>query len=298
MRRGKSADARGAERLVAETLATATEVGCTGTRVLRADSQFYNADVVAACRRNGTHFSVTTGMNPSIKPAIAAIPDSAWRQIRYPTGVVDPDTGEMIYNAEVAEISACTAFTDRKKAEQHTARLIVRRVRDLAKPAARGDQGELFPAWRYHPLFTDSPFAMLEAETQHRHHAVIEQVIADGKAGPLAHLPSGDWGANTAWLILWAISYNLRRARAPPNTWKSWADQPIAPAHRQRAGPSPKRKMSKDHHSPFTGGSRLRANAVRLAVCVAGQAGDRDLDGCFVGAVVEVAAYGAERHWP
>jgi hypothetical protein len=52
----------------------------------------------------------------------------------------------------------------------------------------------------------------VEAESQHRHHAVIEQVIADGKNGPLAHLPSGDWGANAAWLILWAISYNLLRA--------------------------------------------------------------------------------------
>jgi hypothetical protein len=212
LRRGKSADARGAERLVTETLATATEIGCTGTRVLRADSKFYTADVVAACRRSNTRFSITTGMNPSIKRAIAAIPDSAWRQIRYPTGVIDPDTGEMIYDAEVAEIKAYTAFTGRPKAQQVTARLIVRRVRDLAQPAADGGQGELFPAWRYHPFFTDSPFTLLDAESQHRHHAVIEQVIADGKNGPLAHLPSGDFNANAAWLILWAMSYNLLRA--------------------------------------------------------------------------------------
>lgn len=52
----------------------------------------------------------------------------------------------------------------------------------------------------------------MEAESQHRHHAVIEQVIADGKNGPLAHLPSGHFNANAAWLILWAISYNLLRA--------------------------------------------------------------------------------------
>ncbi|WP_413807676.1 transposase [Streptomyces sp. OE57] len=88
----------------------------------------------------------------------------------------------------------------------------MRRVRDLAKPATVGEQGELFPAWRYHPLFTDSPFGTLQAERQHRHHAVIEQVIADGKAGPLAHLPSGKFNANAAWLTLWAMSYNLLRA--------------------------------------------------------------------------------------
>ncbi len=88
----------------------------------------------------------------------------------------------------------------------------MRRVRDLAKPATAGEQGELFPAWRYHPFFTNSPFETLQAERHHRHHAVIEQVIADGKAGPLAHLPSGDFNANAAWLILWAMSFNLLRA--------------------------------------------------------------------------------------
>src|SRR4051812_43207076 len=75
------------------------------------------------------------------KRAIAAIGDSAWRQIRYPTGVLDPDTGEMIYDAQVAEVRAYTAFTGRPKSDQVTARLIVRRVRDLAKPATQGEQG-------------------------------------------------------------------------------------------------------------------------------------------------------------
>jgi len=64
MRRGKAADARGAPKFVSEALATAAEAGCTGTRILRADSQFYNAGVIAACRRAGARFSITTGMNP------------------------------------------------------------------------------------------------------------------------------------------------------------------------------------------------------------------------------------------
>ena len=42
--------------------------------------------------------------------------------------------------------------------------------------------------------------AMLEAEASHGDHAIIEQVIADLKAGPLAHLPSGMLSANAAWL--------------------------------------------------------------------------------------------------
>ena len=211
MRRGKAADSRGAPKFVSEALATAREAGCTGTRILRADSQFYNAKVIAACRRAGAHFSITTGMNPSIKRAIAAIPETAWQQITYPTAVPDPETGELISGAEVAEIPQYTAFASRKT-DRVTARLIVRRVRDLAKPAVAGEQGELFPVWRYHPFFTDQPAATLQAEREHRHHAVVEQVIADSKAGALAHLPSGHFHANSAWLTLWATTYNLLRA--------------------------------------------------------------------------------------
>ncbi|WP_155059096.1 IS1380 family transposase [Streptomyces blattellae] len=212
MRRGKAADSRGAPKFVSEALATAAEAGCTGVRIPRADSQFYNAGVTAACRRAGAHFSLTTGMNPSIKRAIAAIPDTAWQQITYPTAVPDPETGELISDAEVAEIPAYTAFASRKKSERVTARLIVRRVRDLAKPATVGEQGELFPVWRYHPFFTDNPAETLQAEREHRHHAVVEQVIADSKASALAHLPSGHFHANAAWLTLWAMAYNLLRA--------------------------------------------------------------------------------------
>ncbi len=160
-------------------LATAVEAGCTGTRILRADSQFYNAGVISACRRAGAHFSITCGMNPSIKRAIHTLPDQAWQQITYPTAVPDPATGELISDAEVAEIPAYTAFASHTKAERVTARLIVRRVRDLAKPAVVGEQCELFPVWRYHPFFTDQPAQILQAEREHRHHAVIEQVIAD-----------------------------------------------------------------------------------------------------------------------
>src|SRR4051794_2686798 len=53
---------------------------------------------------------------------------------------------------------------------------------------------------------------MLAAEKTHRQHAVIEQVHADLKAGPLAHLPSGSFAANSAWLVLAAIAFNLTRA--------------------------------------------------------------------------------------
>jgi hypothetical protein len=210
LRRGKAADARGAGPFTAEALAAARQAGASGTVIVRADSQFYNADVVAACRRANARFSVTVRMNPHVAAAISAIDEDAWTAIRYPDAFVDPDTGELVSDAEVAEVEY-TAFTGRRKAERVTARLIVRRVRRLNAEVSAG-QGELFTAWRYHPVFTDSPFEMLQAELQHRQHATIEQVIADGKGSALAHLPSGRFQANAAWLTLWAITHNLLRA--------------------------------------------------------------------------------------
>jgi hypothetical protein len=130
--------------------------------------------------------------------------------IRYPRAAWDDQLRRWVSDAEVAE-TQYTAFGSKKKDQQVTARLIVRRVRDLS-PRAQAGQGELFPAWRYHAIFTDSPFTMLQAEEQHRDHAVIEQVFADLTSGPLAHAPSGRFAANAAWLTLAAIAHNLTRA--------------------------------------------------------------------------------------
>ena len=63
-------------------------------------------------------------------------------------------------------------------------------------------------------MFTDSSLTMLRAESLHRGHAVVEQLIADLKHGPLAHLPSGRFPANAAWLTLAAVAHNLLRGLA------------------------------------------------------------------------------------
>jgi hypothetical protein len=177
--------------------------------VVRLDSAFYNAAVIGAIRRGGARFSVTVPMNASIRAAIAAIPGDAWTPIRYPRAIWDDQLDAWVSDAEVAEISY-TAFTS-KKGQAVTARLIVRRVRDLNKQAADG-QDELFPVWRCHAVFTDSPFELIQAEEQHRDHAIVEQVFADVTSGPLAHLPSGVFAANAAWLSIAAMTHNLLRA--------------------------------------------------------------------------------------
>jgi Transposase DDE domain group 1 len=209
LRGGNAASARGAASLAAQAIGTAREAGCTGTIVVRLDSAFYNAAVIGAIRRTGARFSVTVPMNASIRAAIAAIGEDAWTSIRYPRAIWDDQLGAWISDAEVAEVEY-TAFAS-KKGQEVTARLIVRRVRDLNKEAAAG-QDELFPAWRYHAVFTDSPFELIQAEGQHRDHAVVEQVFADVTSGPLAHLPSGVFAANAAWLSIAAMAHNLLRA--------------------------------------------------------------------------------------
>ena len=134
-----------------------------------------------------------------------------------PEAVFDEELGQWVSDAEVAETSF-TAFASRRQADRVTARLIVRRVRD-ANPAhvVANEQGELFPVWRHHAVFTDSPLPMLAAEADHRRHAIIEQVIADLKSGPLAHLPSSSFAANSAWLVLAA----WRSTCAGRSTWRS-----------------------------------------------------------------------------
>lgn len=61
-------------------------------------------------------------------------------------------------------------------------------------------------------MHTDSPFETLQAEDQHRGHAIVEQAFADWHEGPLAHLPSGRFAANAVWTVIAAIAQNLLRA--------------------------------------------------------------------------------------
>ena len=209
LRGGNAASARGAASLAAQAIGTARACGCTGTIIVRLDSAFYNAAVIGAVRRGGARFSVTVPVNSSIRAAIAAIGEDTWTPIRYPRAIWDDQLGAWVSDAEVAEVQY-TAFAS-KKGQAVTARLIVRRVRDLNKQAADG-QGELFPAWRHHAVFSDSPFELVQAEGQHRDHAVVEQVFADVTSGPLAHMPSGVFTANAAWLSIAAMAHNLLRA--------------------------------------------------------------------------------------
>jgi len=216
LRKGACGSSRGAARMVADALATVRKLRSpnspAGKVLVRADSAFYGHPTVSAAIRGGADVSVTVRLDPKIRASIAQISDKDWTTIEYTDAIYDDTTGTWISRAEVAEIPFI-AFSSRKIAEQVSGRLIVRRIPDLNVKAKDG-QDTLFDTWRFHALFTTSDLDTVTADKTHRGHAIIEQVHADLKNSALAHLPSGRFAANGAWLVLAAMAFNLTRAAA------------------------------------------------------------------------------------
>jgi Transposase DDE domain group 1 len=213
LRKGSANSARGAKRLVRDTFAIVKSLRsaeATSQLLLRADSAFYGHPTIGAAVRAGAAVSVTVRMDPKVKAAIAAIPEAAWTPIEYTDAIFDEASGRWISRAEVAEVPF-TAFASRKRPEQVEGRLVVRRIPDVNRPA-NPNQATLFELWRFHPFFTTSTLDTVTADKTHRGHAIIEQVNADLKNSTLAHLPSGKFTANAAWLVCAVIAFNLTRA--------------------------------------------------------------------------------------
>ncbi len=194
LRKGRANTGRGAAHFLRETVSRVRHAGATGQLTIRADSGFYNRDIVAACRDKGVRFSITIRQHQSVRNIIEAIPDANWTPIPY----------WMEGAADVAE----TEYTPfQHEPDTVPVRLIVRRV----KPTP-GSQLALFATYSYHAFITDREGDTVELETDHRRHAEIENAIRDLKYGVgLNHLPSGRFPANAAWLAAQIIAHNLAR---------------------------------------------------------------------------------------
>jgi len=186
LRKGAANTQRGALRFVDELLARVRRAGATGEVLLRADSGFWNNKVIARLAEQGCRYSIGVRMAPHVRARIALIPDEDWQPI-----VDYPDSGV----CELAE----TMLGDR--------RLIVRRVH----LHAQDQQTELFAYWRHFAFVTNrtEPMALVDAE--HRQHAQVELVIRDLKDQALAHFPSGQFSANSAWTVIACLAHNLGR---------------------------------------------------------------------------------------
>ncbi len=200
-RKGKANTQRGSSRFVDELLARVRRAGHSGLVVIRADSGFENHKQFKALDARGVEFSVGVKQSKTIRALIAQIPETDWVTIEdY------PDSG----HAQIAE----TKLGDW--------RLIVRRTR------LTGAQAELFPDWRHHAFATNRTVPILIADIDHRDHAAIELVIRDLKDQALAHFPSGQFAANSAWTVIAALAHNLGR-------WATQIGFPTRPVQTARA---------------------------------------------------------------
>jgi Transposase DDE domain group 1 len=183
LRKGSANTQKGIKRFCEELIARVERAGATGTKLLRADSGFWNTKVFELLEAKGWEYSIGVRNIKKVKTAVEAIAEADWQTIPYPDG------GE----AQIAE----TIYAGR--------RLIVRRTRLL------GPQAELFPDWRHFAFLTNRTEDITTVEAEHRDHAVVEQVISDLKDQALAHFPSGHFTANGAWTVLAALAHNLLR---------------------------------------------------------------------------------------
>jgi hypothetical protein len=195
LRGGNSHTARGAVGFLAETFGRVRAAGATGQLMVRADSGFYSARVVQACRAGGVRFSITVKLYNNVHAVISTIPEEAWKPIPY----------WLEDGADVAAVD-WRAFKSRT-GEGIPCRLVVRRTRPTP-----GSQLALIAQYSYHAFMTDRDGDPVELDAWHREHANCENAIRDLKYGVgLNHLPSGRFGANAAWLALNVIAHNLSR---------------------------------------------------------------------------------------
>ena len=155
--------------------------------------------MLATAAKFDVRFSVTARQDKRIRAAIEQISESAWQPIPY--WLSTPE----VSGADIAETPFTVFASDKRHARE--VRLVVRRVRPTP-----GSQLALFTAWDYHAFVTDRDLPLPEVEADHRRHAIVEQTIAELKSAGLAHLPSGKFMANAAWLALAVMAHNLGRA--------------------------------------------------------------------------------------
>jgi hypothetical protein len=183
LRKGSANTARGIVRFVDELLARLGRAGGGDVVIVRADSGFYQDRLLARLAKAKVGYTVTIPQRAKVHAAIEAIAERAWQRIDYPDG--QAAVAECLYRGR---------------------RLIVRRVCNH-----HGSQGQLFATWRYHAFVTNLAGSAWALDRQHRAHATVELSIRDLKAGPLAHLPSGSFHANSAWLQCAVLTHNLLR---------------------------------------------------------------------------------------
>ena len=151
---------------------------------MRFDSGFWSNATIATLGRLGVGYTMGVRMVKSVVTAVSAIDEEAWTPIDYTCD-------------GIAEVAEC---------DDKGRRLIVRRTRLV------GSQATLWPEWRHFAFLTDQGGTAVEVDGFHRAQATVELAIKDLKEGAgMEHVPSGNFGANAAWLVCAALAHDLIR---------------------------------------------------------------------------------------
>ena len=232
---------RGVVHFVGETIRRVRRAGARGPVSIRADSGFWSYAMLAALDHLGVGWSITTQVNNKVRALISNIDKDAWTPIDYPEG------GQAQVGETVLEMT-----NPKKRSQRRRVRLVGSQAQlwpdwryhtfvtnlDLAaaeadrhhQPGAgqddtghqprRGEQdtevAELSAVETGdNPGEAHSQVPAVEVDRYHRRHATCELAIRDLKdSGGLAHLPSGVFAANAAWLLCAALAHNLYRQLA------------------------------------------------------------------------------------
>jgi hypothetical protein len=209
MRKGSANTARGARRFIEELIARVRRAGASGEIVVRMDSGFWSKDTIATLSRLSVSYTMAVRTKTKgVAAAVAGIDEDAWVEIDY-TADGQAQVAECVYQGR---------------------RLIVRRTR-LTDAA----QARLWPDWRHFGFLTDLGGDAVTVDAFHRQHAVIELDIRDLKDGAgLAHVPSGNFHANGAWLCCAVLAHNLTRWTATLGDSDSVSERTVARTVRQQ----------------------------------------------------------------
>ena len=218
LRKGQANTQRGVLRFAEELIARVARAGATGEKLLRADSAFWNKKLIARLESAGWLYSISVRMQFWVTDAIARSP------------------------RQTGSHSRTTPQTARRRSPRRPLdgrRLIVRRTRLI------GPQAELWPDWRYFPFLTNRTDPLEVVEAEHRQHAVVELTIRDLKDQALAHFPSGQFNANSAWTVI-----ACHRAQPAPLDQRDRTARPDRPRRAHAAPPAASDPRPPDPHRP------------------------------------------------
>src|SRR4051794_2007887 len=84
LRKGSANTQKGILRFTEELIARVNRAGATGTKLLRADSGFWNTKVFERLEQAGWQYSIGVRMIKTVRAAVEAIEEDAWQTIDYP----------------------------------------------------------------------------------------------------------------------------------------------------------------------------------------------------------------------